>query len=314
MNKFTFLFALLCSTAVQLNGQGNAYCFTVTQTNETPTTVSFAFQLIHNIAAGADYSINISGTNGLASSGAIINNYLAGANDVSALPGSHAGNFTFTKTGVAPYTIFVDESLPEYAVVIANTSILIPSNCGALPVSLKHFTAKAVERSSVLQWEVAAEVNTSHYEVERSGNGLQFSKLGRVVAVSDQRSSKAYDYVDRNPLPGVNYYRLRMVDKNAAYSYSNMAEVRFGHDDAVQIIPNPTKDITYVSYMATAEGYINFQVVDMNGRLLQTRTIERMRGMNNTSFDLSALAQGVYWITLQDETSTRSYRVVRAAD
>lgn len=312
MNKFTFLFFLLV-LCFRLNGQ-NAYCFTVTEVSSNANSVTFSFQLIHNVAAGADYSINISGTNGLASNAGTFNNYLAGANDVAMVPGAHTGTFTFTKTGASPYTIFVDESLPEYGVVIANTSTLIPKDCNnpALPILLKSFTAKPVEYKSLLNWETSAEVLSSHYEVERSSNGIQFAKIGRVIAAGSVRSAKTYEYTDENPLPGVNYYRLRMVDKDDKFAYSHIAEVNFEDDIAVQILPNPTKGAVELMFTASTEGSTTVNVLDISGRLLQTRTIERQRGSNSVSLDLGSLAQGVYWIALLDETGTKSYRVVRA--
>ena len=98
--------------------------------------------------------------------------------------------------------------------------IVVASN-STLPVDLMHFDAVLVEDHHVnINWTTASEINTNHYEVERSFDGKNFATLYRVAAAGKTRVLTSYTSKDVNPLP-INYYRLKMVDHDGTYTYSN---------------------------------------------------------------------------------------------
>jgi len=183
--------------------------------------------------------------------------------------------------------------------------------CGALPIALSSFTAQAQDRKGLLKWGVSAEVNASHYEVERSTDGWQFVKLGRVAALGDTRESKIYGFTDERPAEGLNYYRLRMVDKDGSFEYSNIVQLIFNNTSTVQIAPNPTKGAVSVTFNATIEAAVRMEITDMNGRLLQTLTIERPKGASTTELDMAPFAAGVYWLNLYSNTGAERYKIVK---
>lgn len=88
----------------------------------------------------------------------------------------------------------------------------------ALPVKLLAFTATRIGTSAKLQWDVAGEVDFSHYLVERSQDGNSFTQFGRVGA----NGSARYQLIDQNPFPGRSYYRLKLVDQDGKYAYSDI--------------------------------------------------------------------------------------------
>ena len=118
---------------------------------------------------------------------------------------------------------------------------------GALPVKLEFFTAdKRDEHSSLLKWETASEINNDHFEVERSADAISWSKIGQVQGAGNSNQTLDYSLVDESPLPGINYYRLKQVDVDGHFEYSEVATVEFGDASeaaltVMTVYPNPVK-------------------------------------------------------------------------
>lgn len=125
------------------------------------------------------------------------------------------------------------------AVPLTQTPSFFEINTLSLPVSLLSFTAQAQGQKVITAWQVAGERNFSRYEVERSATALNFSSIGKVSA----SGATAYQFTDPHPLPGANYYRLRLVDQDGSATYSKVVVVSF----------SKTK--------------LHFRAVDVNGRV-----------------------------------------------
>ncbi|MBS1686671.1 MAG: T9SS type A sorting domain-containing protein [Bacteroidetes bacterium] len=117
---------------------------------------------------------------------------------------------------------------------------------GALPVKLEYFTAeKKDERSATVRWATASEINNDHFEVERSADAQEWTKIGTVKGAGNSNDHLDYSLDDNDPLPGINYYRLKQVDYDGQYEYSDIAEVEFSGEEGMHsatvmtIYPNP---------------------------------------------------------------------------
>ena len=80
---------------------------------------------------------------------------------------------------------------------------------------------------NILQWKTATENNSSHFTVERSGNGQQFKSIGIVNASGFSTLTVTYYFTDTDPLAAINYYRLIMADKDNTKKYSNIISCNF---------------------------------------------------------------------------------------
>jgi hypothetical protein len=115
---------------------------------------------------------------------------------------------------------------------------------GALPVKLEYFTAeKKDEHSALLKWTTASEINNDHFEIERSDNATEWFKIGQVQGAGNSNENIDYSLVDEEPLAGPNYYRLKQIDYDGHFAYSEIAEVEFGAGQkstaVMTIYPNP---------------------------------------------------------------------------
>lgn len=160
--------------------------------------------------------------------------------------------------------------------------------CSTLPVVLTEFEATLTRNKQVmLNWQTAHEQNSDHFVVERSADLRSFTAIATLQA--NGRPS-VYTYRDNAPLRGQNYYRLRQVDKDGIFQYTNTAAVRLSQDFSLLVSPNPSKGIVQVT-TGTGERLL-ITVTDITGRI-------RYRGPHqgpNFSVDLSPLSAGSYII------------------
>ena len=212
------------------------------------------------------------------------------------------GNFTGTLqwgTGVpgvgsGPQTVDNDPANDN-----STTGIIVTA---PLPVTLTAFTAVKQGSTSLLNWNTSSEVNNAGFDIERSADGRNFSKIGIVYskAANGNSSEKlAYSYVDAAPLAGTNYYRLRQVDRDGKSEYSKIEQVIFGSGSAVKVYPNPATSIVKVE---APEGS-KIAVYNMVGQRVNVAASGSGR---LTTIDVSALSAGNYTIQVLDNTSGMS--------
>ena len=146
-----------------------------------------------------------------------------------------------------------------------------------LPVELTTFTATAAGASVRLAWATASEKNSERFDVERSGDGRDFARLGTVAAAGSSSSAHSYGFVD-NQLPAgaaLLYYRLKQVDADGSFSYSPVRSVALGGKAAAEagltLFPNPARSA------ATLTGAVPGTVVtvfDALGRLVTSASAD----------------------------------------
>jgi hypothetical protein len=110
-----------------------------------------------------------------------------------------------------------------------------------VPVQLIYFRGKAENNRAKLQWATATEINSAYFGVERSADLKEFAPVGQVASAGDSRERLEYSFLDDGPLPGVNYYRLKQVDKDGSFEYSKVIAVSTQSEAAQFVIyPNPS--------------------------------------------------------------------------
>jgi hypothetical protein len=119
---------------------------------------------------------------------------------------------------------------------------------GVLPVSLTSFYVTRQNNKSLLQWVTAGEQDNKSFEVEYSTDAATFKKIGEVTAKVPANIQRHYSFVHSSPARGINYYRLKQVDKNGNYAYAKIISITFNQEQhsAVTLFPNPAKDVLHV--------------------------------------------------------------------
>ena len=174
-------------------------------------------------------------------------------------------------------------------------------NSGALPVQLISFTAHKQNNSVLLNWETASEQNTSHFSIERSNDGIQFSLLADVTATGNSQSLKNYSFTHDNPVTGINYYRLKQVDLDGRFKYSNTVKVIMQKDNLIHLYPNPSVNNTLLVFSKPVEK-VTVNIFSATGQLVKSILIAN--GQTRQLIDISALSKGIYTFRIiSDETS-----------
>jgi hypothetical protein len=173
-----------------------------------------------------------------------------------------------------------------------------------LPVELTSFTASAGKGNVVLKWNTATELNNMGFDVERSGNKIDWAKIGFIQGNGNSNSTKNYSFEDKSvSKAGKYYYRLKQVDNNGSYKYSNVAEVELGAPATYalnQSYPNPFNPSTMISYRLKEKGFVKLKVYGIKGDLVKVLVNEsKDAGYYESEFDGKGLASGVYIYRLE---------------
>lgn len=152
--------------------------------------------------------------------------------------------FVHKYNGILYATLEKDKAFVPKSVLIANNMFEDYAECFAqsdprpLPVVLTEFNAKAREKTAVLSWITTSEINSERFDIERSGNGKNWQKIGSITAKNGGTENTDYSYTDRNPGGNLVYYRLKMVDVDSSFAYSRIQPVGFSSSETV-VYPNP---------------------------------------------------------------------------
>lgn len=230
-----------------------------------------------------------------------------GAGDWSNQP---PGGSLGVTTGVGNTTIPFSTTTGQYPFVLSRTGF-------PLPVDLISFNAQwrnSEKTMADLTWESASEINLSKYEVERSLDGKIFTKIGEVKAEGNSSSLLNYSYSDDDILMGSQtyYYRLKLLDYNHSFVYSNillLTKTENG-DVIVQVFPNPTEDNFNIKINGIKEN-TDVQILDAVGRVVQYKSMISTNGVINQNIDLSQFAKGVYFIKFPGKQHLQSIRVIK---
>lgn len=174
-----------------------------------------------------------------------------------------------------------------------------------LPVSWVSFTGTEVENQVHLNWVTASEINHRHFEVERSQDAIEFTKLGIVLP----NESKRYRFTDEAPMAR-NYYRIRQVDYSGDVSFSVIISVDLKRraEGLVRFMSNPVRQNLTIAYQPDITHPLKVSVYSMSGVLLKTVPVV---ATETTTLDLSALSGGLYVVKVEGKKQAESKLIVK---
>jgi hypothetical protein len=182
---------------------------------------------------------------------------------------------------------------------IAMVIVSINSN-NPLPMVLGDFEAVKVEDESHLYWNTYSTSNASDFEIERSGDGKNFEFKGKVLAPTNSTDSTGYNYWDKSPLAGKNYYRLKLVELDGTYNYSVTRLVNFADDNPVKIYQIPAQENITVDLGIARSNISKIIILDVTGR----EVIRKPVTTTATTIDLKSITSGTYYIRLIDNNNS----------
>ncbi|TDH23959.1 T9SS type A sorting domain-containing protein [Segetibacter sp. 3557_3] len=181
----------------------------------------------------------------------------------------------------------------------------IQNTQATLPLTLLSFniTANQATNSVDLTWTRTNESNTKEFVVERSSDNSAFKTVGAVAALNRVNQNE-YRYTDGTPLKGLNYYRLKQVDIDGSYKYSNILLANFNWPGKIAVYPNPATDKVWISYPASNHAQIN--ITRLDGAMMLSLPLPAYS--TSREINIRNLASGSYLLIYEDGKGRETIR------
>ena len=172
-----------------------------------------------------------------------------------------------------------------------------------VPVELTSFTGSSIDGNVVLNWNTATEVNNSGFEIQRSTDRINFLKVSFISGFGTTTEPKNYTYTDNSVNNGKYFYRLKQIDFNGEFAYSDIVEVEVTVPKKFKLFqnyPNPFNPSTLISYNIPQNSFVTIKVYDVIGNEVATLVNQTQdAGKYDISFDASNLSNGVYFYSIK---------------
>lgn len=168
-----------------------------------------------------------------------------------------------------------------------------------LPVELIDFSAKKTDKSDIqVTWKTATEINNDYFLLERSSDGERFEEIAKIKGQGTIYTNYSYQFLDNAPINGINYYRLKQVDLDGQFAYSEIISEKIGSQTTISVRPNLVKNEMTVELDEISKTDILLEIYDLQGRLVLTNQIEQ--GATAINLELIELPQGTYVLKAND--------------
>lgn len=203
-----------------------------------------------------------------------------------------------------------------------------------VPVELASFTARASENSVELKWSTATETNNKGFEIERSlsptpsqgegtsglhlplegGRGVGWQKIGFISGNGTSTQPHQYSYFDKSVSPGIYYYRLKQIDYDGSYKYSNEIEVSCSVPNKYELsqnYPNPFNPTTVINYQLKTTGKTTLIIYNLLGQEVKTLVNEvQSAGEHKVKWNAGGMASGVYMYRLESNGFVQTRKMI----
>jgi len=176
-----------------------------------------------------------------------------------------------------------------------------------LPLTLRDFTVRETDCSTLLEWSTSDEVNFSHFDLEKK-SGAGYQAFAQIPARQTAAEIQYYQATDEHPGSSIWTYRLKMVDLDGKLQYSPERSIRLacgGMVDDIMLFPNPAADQTYLMLRSAADHQYQIHIVNSLGQQVYATALDLAHETKVISLPLHGLAAGIYSILVMDDGSVR---------
>ena len=215
-------------------------------------------------------------------------------------------------TGLSMGTYLFELKVTNSLGFVAKDTLIINNGLAVLPVILTEFSAKMKDRSNVLlQWKTTSEVNSDYFLIEKSFNGLTFSETARISSKAVGSFGASYAYTDLFSEIGVNFYRLKLVDKDGQSAYSKVVSVTVKKEATNSVVISSvfaSNSLVQFNFRSIKSAPASVIIIDGSGKKLFTGNILLNEGENRVSKILN-IPKGVYHLNVicGNENITKSF-------
>lgn len=207
-------------------------------------------------------------------------------------------NPVFSPLVTTEYTVVIEDACGNFITdkfTIYNT----------LPIELVNFEAEKAEQGMLLKWETSSESNNAFFQVQKSRDGFGFRNICKIEGAGNNNFTKEYAYLDRQVFDDINYYRLKQVDFDGAYSYSKIISISsLSKDPEVSIAFNSHSKIIRINDFDS--GLLFYCICNTLGQEIYRGFMKQ----NERELDLRFLHQGIYIFSIELENKEKLSRKI----
>ncbi|MEJ7626981.1 MAG: T9SS type A sorting domain-containing protein [Ferruginibacter sp.] len=192
-----------------------------------------------------------------------------------------------------------DGGLTVYDYLSPNLNSPLALGSAVTPVQFTKFVINCSDKGTVLNWATGTEINSAYFEVQRSTNGTEWTQVGKENAAGNSSTTKSYQLMDISG--GTAYYRIRQVDLDGKFIYTNV--IRSDCDNkniGIVIYPVPARDVLNIVIRADKAISTQLIIFDNTGKMVRRMNASIVTGSNTLNFNLKGLPSGEYMIRSSD--------------
>ena len=214
-------------------------------------------------------------------------------------------NGVFTPTGgtilqiALPFTPNTATFDPE-AETLLEGSIAKDAGLALLATNVVDFTAKKEDKNARLLWSIDQSTDYASFEIERSMNGTDFTKISTQTA-GQNNGARNFSFVDYNIPAGIVYYRIKIVERDGSSFYTRIANVNNKFTESFVITPNPATDHILVSHGSPEALTVNIKITDASGKTVKTVSKQKIAAGDKFRINLQGFASGTYYVGIEGE-------------
>lgn len=215
--------------------------------------------------------------------------------------------WSFENTGASTlYSVYIEKASTGFSsVYLSGSGGLVQKNSNLIiPVELTSFTASVQGNEITLNWSTATELNNQGFEIQKKSLNGEFEKIAFIAGFGTTSEPKSYSYKDINSLSGKVVYRLKQIDFDGSFEYSNSIEVDFGltpKDYALyQNYPNPFNPSTSIKFALPSTSDVRIEIFNMLGESIGILSDGiKEAGYHTLSWNAPNVASGIYFYSIQ---------------
>lgn len=177
----------------------------------------------------------------------------------------------------------------------------LPSIGGPLPLTYTYVNAYQQNNSVNIDWKTANEINVKQYDIERSSDGTNFEKL--ISANANNQALNHYNWTDINPVEGNNYYRLRSIDFDGKFNFSEILKVYVGKiNQGFNVYPNPATGYNFnLQFTNQQAGKYEIRLLNTFGQTFMSRSIQHKGGSSTENINPGQnIPKGIYQLEIKN--------------
>lgn len=185
-------------------------------------------------------------------------------------------------------------------------------NATVLPITLKYFTAWKRPDANRLTWMTTSEKNFSHFDIEKSLDGVNFTRIGTKAGKGNSNSQVGYLF-DDNEMKSLQYYRLKYVDADGKYMYSNITRVsRDDVNTAKVVFSNHVTSTLALRIIDLNTENLSIRIIDNSGREIKSQKVKVNPGENSFNLNTGSIPKGLYYLMLSGDNYQRTFSFVKS--